>query len=122
MKTAILYIMVSVVGGAAGQVLLKQGMNQLGPITIAANQLLRLAWSLATNLYVVVGLGIYMLGVVFWLAALSRVDLSFAYPFASLSYVLMLIVSWGIFNEKISVLRLLGTLVICAGVLIIARS
>ncbi len=122
MKTAILYIMVSVLGGAAGQVLLKQGMNQLGPVTIAANQLLRLAWSLATNLYVVVGLGIYMLGVVFWLAALSRVDLSFAYPFASLSYVLMLLVSWGIFNEKISVLRLVGTLVICAGVLIIARS
>jgi drug/metabolite transporter (DMT)-like permease len=114
--------MVSVLGGAAGQVLLKQGMNQLGPVTIAANQLLRLAWSLATNLYVVVGLGIYMLGVVFWLAALSRVDLSFAYPFASLSYVLMLLVSWGIFNEKISVLRLVGTLVICAGVLIIARS
>lgn len=122
MKTSIIYILISVVGGAAGQVLLKMGMNSLGPLTLSAGQFLRILWSMATNLYVIIGLAIYMLGVVFWLAAISRVDLSFAYPFASLSYVLMLLVSWGIFGEKISLLRLVGTIVICVGVLIIARS
>jgi drug/metabolite transporter (DMT)-like permease len=122
MKTSIIYILISVVGGAAGQVLLKMGMNSLGPLTLSAGQFLRIIWSMATNLYVIIGLAIYMLGVVFWLAAISRVDLSFAYPFASLSYVLMLLVSWGIFGEKISLLRLVGTIVICVGVLIIARS
>jgi drug/metabolite transporter (DMT)-like permease len=122
MKTSIIYILISVVGGAAGQVLLKMGMNSLGPLTLSAGQFLRILWSMATNLYVIIGLAIYMLGVVFWLAAISRVDLSFAYPFASLSYVLMLLVSWGIFGEKISLLRLAGTIVICVGVLIIARS
>ncbi len=54
--------------------------------------------------------------------ALSRVDLSFAYPFASLSYVVMLAASWQLFNEDISLLRLMGTAVIVFGVLLISRS
>ena len=59
---------------------------------------------------------------VFWLVALSRVDLSYAYPFASLSYVVMLTASWLLFNENITSLRLLGTVVIGLGVFLISRS
>jgi drug/metabolite transporter (DMT)-like permease len=77
---------------------------------------------MGTNPYVFVGLGIYVLGTVFWLAALSRVDLSYAYPFASLSYVVMLIGSWLVFGESISLLRIIGSVVIIIGVLLISRS
>lgn len=122
MKTSIIYILISVVGGAVGQIMLKQGMNTIGPLTITAGQFFRMLWVMGTNPYVFSGLAIYVLSVVFWLAALSRVDLSFAYPFASLSYLVMLVASWGLFDEKISVLRLVGTIVVCVGVLIISRS
>jgi drug/metabolite transporter (DMT)-like permease len=71
---------------------------------------------------VVTGLTIYLGGTVFWLTALSRVDLSYAYPFASLSYVVMLIASWALFKENITPLRLVGTLVACAGVFLISQS
>jgi drug/metabolite transporter (DMT)-like permease len=71
---------------------------------------------------VVAGLAIYLGGTVFWLTALSRVDLSYAYPFASLSYVVMLIASWALFKENITPLRLVGTLVACAGVFLISQS
>ena len=54
--------------------------------------------------------------------ALSRVDLSYAYPFASLGYVVMLVASWQLFNENISPLRLAGTLMVCLGVFLISRS
>lgn len=122
MNTAIVYILISVVGGAIGQILLKHGMNQMGPVTLSSNQFLSIIWQMGTNLYVFVGLGIYVLSVIFWLAALSRVDLSYAYPFASLSYLVMLTASWGIFDEKISLMRILGTCVVCIGVLLISRS
>jgi len=122
MNVAIVYILISVVGGAVGQVLLKKGMGSMGPLTLTAGQLGNIIWRMATNPYVVVGLGIYALGTLFWLLALSRVDLSFAYPFASLSYVLMLIASWQLFKEDISVMRILGTCVICAGVVLISLS
>ena len=122
MTLAIFYILISVVAGAAGQVLLKKGMGSMGPLTLSIDQLGNILWRIGTNPYVVIGLAIYVTGTVFWLTALSRVDLSYAYPFASLSYIVMLIASWQLFNENITVLRLLGTLVVCLGVFIISRS
>jgi drug/metabolite transporter (DMT)-like permease len=122
MNVAIIYILVAVLGSAFGQVLLKKGMNTLGPLTLSSSQAVGTIWKIATNPYVIFGLGIYFLGTLFWLTALSRVELSFAYPFASLSYVLMLVASWAIFHENITPLRLLGSAVIIVGVLLIARS
>jgi len=122
MNLAIVYILISVLGGAAGQVLLKKGMGSMGPLTLSLNQLGSILWRMATNPYVVFGLGVYMLSTIFWLTALSRVNLSYAYPFASLSYIVMLIVSWQLFKEDISFLRLMGSLVIGIGVFLISRS
>lgn len=122
MNVAIVYILISVLGGALGQVLLKKGMSSMGPLTITASQAVNLVIKMLTNPFVILGLGIYFVGTLFWLTALSRVDLSFAYPFASLSYVLMLIASWALFNENITPLRLLGSATIIIGVLLIARS
>jgi len=122
MNISIVYILISVIGGAAGQILLKKGMSSLGPLTLAWNDLITNLWRIATNPYVFTGLGIYVISVVFWLFALSRVDLSFAYPFASLSYVIMLIASWRLFDENITPVRLIGTLLVGIGVLVISRS
>lgn len=122
MNIAVLYILISVAGGAAGQILLKKGMSGLGPLTLSAGELGSILWRIATNPYVVLGLSIYVASTLFWLMALSRVDLSFAYPFASLSYVVMLLASWRLFDENITPLRLLGTVIIGMGVLLISRS
>ena len=122
MTLTIVYILISVLAGAIGQVLLKKGMGSMGPLTLTANQLGSILWRIGTNPYVIIGLAIYVSGTVFWLVTLSRVDLSYAYPFASLSYVVMLAASWLLFSENITSLRLLGTLVVCAGVFLISRS
>lgn len=122
MKIAITYILISVLASVIGQLLLKVGMNKLGSITLSTNQFLLTSWKMVTNPYVFVGLVIYFAGTIFWLAALSRVDLSYAYPFASLSYVVMLVASWMMFDEKITLGRLLGTVVIGIGVFLISRN
>jgi drug/metabolite transporter (DMT)-like permease len=59
---------------------------------------------------------------VIWLFALSRVELSFAYPFVGLSFILMMFASSWFFAENISPLRIAGTLVIGLGVFIVSRS
>ncbi|MFA9406500.1 MAG: EamA family transporter [Anaerolineales bacterium] len=122
MDIAIVYILISVLGGAFGQILLKTGMSTMGPLTLSVESVPNIIIKIATNPFVVVGLIIYVLSTFFWLTALSRVDLSYAYPFASLSYVVMLLASWLLFHENITPLRLMGTLVIAAGVYLIARS
>lgn len=122
MNLYIIYILISVLGSALGQILLKKGMLQLGPLTLQSEQLWSSLLRMATNPFVIIGLLIYAAGTVFWLAALSSVDLGFAYSFASLSYIVMLVASWQLFNENISPLRLLGVLVISVGVFLISRS
>jgi len=122
MNLAIAYILVAVIASAVGQVLLKMGMNRAGALTLELDTIVGTLWKIGTNPYVVIGLLIYVTGTVFWLAALSRVDLSYAYPFASLSYVVVLAAGWLIFGENINPIRLVGTLVVALGVLIISRS
>lgn len=122
MNIAVVYILISVLVGALGQILLKKGMSSMGPLTLSADQVFSILWKMATNPYVVVGLAVYVMGTVFWLTALSRVDLSYAYPFASISYVIMLIASWRLFDENISLLRITGSVVIIIGVYLISRS
>ncbi len=121
MKTAVIYILISILTSVAGQLLLKKGMNAIGSVTLNLNQLIPTLWQMITNLDVFIGLVIYLFGIVFWLAALSRVDLSYAYPLASLSYVVMLIAAWLMFGEKMTLSRIMGTIVICIGVLLIYR-
>lgn len=122
MTLTIVYILISVMGGATGQVLLKKGMGSMGPLTLSPGQLWSMLWRIGTNPFVIVGLAIYVGSTVFWLVVLSRVDLSYAYPFASLSYVLMLIASWLLFNENITSLRVMGSAVVMLGVILISRS
>jgi len=122
MDLAIVYILISVLGGAVGQLLLKRGMTLLGPLTLSLNEFGSILIGMITNPFVVGGLFVYVCSTLFWLVALSRVDLSYAYPFASLSYVIMLVVSWRLFDEDISLLRLLGTATIAVGVLLVSRS
>lgn len=122
MNTAIVYILISVLAGGVGQVILKKGMGAMGPLTLSFGQLGSILWRMATNPYVVIGLGIYAMGTILWLTALSRIELSYAYPFASLGYVIMLIASWQLFHENISLMRLVGCGVVVLGVILISKT
>jgi drug/metabolite transporter (DMT)-like permease len=122
MNIAIVYILISVLAGGVGQIILKKGMSSMGPLTLTANDFLPIIWRMFTNPFVVIGLAVYGFSTILWLTALSRVDLSYAYPFASLGYVIMLFASWQLFHENISVLRLIGCGVVILGVILISRT
>ena len=118
---ALLYILVSGLLGVVGQLILKRGMAALGPLTLRPESLWHVVSLLAFNPLVILGLAVYVSGTFFWLLALSRVDLSFAYPFASLNYVFVLFASWVLLGERLTPIRLLGVAVIMLGVVAISR-
>ena len=119
----LVYIIPSVIAGVIGQVLLKRGMLNMGPLSLGGgSNVLSLVWSIFTNPWVIAGLALYVSGTLFWLIALSRADLSFVYPFATVSMALIILISRVVFNESISSLRLIGIITIALGVLIVARS
>ncbi len=122
MLTTLILLIIPAITGVAGQVMLKYGMSQMGALEISMAAVPSILWKMATSIYVVGGLAVYVSGIFFWLLALNRVDLSYAYPFASLSYVLIFLSSWLMLKEDISLMRVLGMVVICVGVFLVARS
>lgn len=120
--TVLLYILVAGVFSVAGQIVMKRGLVGIGPIGLEASALPQALLSLALNPLIVLGLLVTVMGTFFWLITLSRVDLSFAYPFASLNYGLVLAAAWFLLDERVSPTRLLGVLTICAGVALVMRT
>ena len=82
---------------------------------------LRSAWSLAQNPYILAGLVCYAVSLVVWILALSRVEVSLAYPMLSLGYIVTAIGAWMFFSERLSLLQWLGIVVIIVGVALLAR-
>lgn len=72
---------------------------------------------LIINPYCLAGLVCYALSTVCWLAILSKVDLSFAYPMISIGYVAVLLMSAFFFGEEVTLLRWLGVLLIGVGII-----
>lgn len=108
--------------GVAGQLLLKQGMSQMGALQLSLASAPSIMLRMATSPYVIGGLLVYASGTFFWLIVLNRVPLSYSYPFISLGIVLGLLSAWGLFHEHIPPMRWVGMLVICAGTFIVART
>ena len=123
LRTGVLaYILAAGVLAVAGQIILKRGLAMLGALQLTPAAAPGTLLSLALNPLVILGLAVTVSGTFFWLILLSRVDLSYAYPFASLNYVLVLAASWWILGEPISGVRLLGVASICLGVCLIMRT
>lgn len=122
MQKYIPLILAVVTTNAMSQILLKQGMNDIGRFGFEGSSLVKMLPVVAFNPFVVGGLAVLVFSMGLHLMALSRVDLSFAYPFLSVSYVLVLIAGYIWFGETINASRLFGVALICVGTFFVARS
>ena len=105
----------------AGQLLIKNGLNTLGQIDFASG--IVLAYSkIFFCPSVLFGLSLYISGVLAWKYVLTKMDLSYAYPFLALTYVLVAFSSMYFLNEQISPIRWIGIVTICFGVVLITQS
>jgi drug/metabolite transporter (DMT)-like permease len=115
------FILIAVTLGVVGQLFIKKGLNALGYVNFSAG-LFSAYLRIYLSPFVILGSLLYFFSIFFWLYALSKVDLSFAYPFLALSYVLILFASWWLLGENVSFLRWIGVLIICSGVLLVSKS
>ncbi|WP_419174463.1 EamA family transporter [Desulfosediminicola sp.] len=114
-------LLTSILMGAIGQVWIKKGLNSITDLNFA-NGIIHSYLKIFFSSYVMLGLTLYASGVFFWLYGLSKVPLSFAFPFVSLSYVLVFFLSWFYLGEHISMLRWTGLCTICLGVFIVSMT
>ena len=116
-------ILASVTLAAVAQLVLKHAVNRVSANQGGALQLSAASLkALFTSPFVWAGLFLFGLSAVVWLFALSRVSLTFAYPFASLSYVLILIFGRYVLHEQVTALRLAGVALIIGGIVAVAQT
>jgi uncharacterized membrane protein len=116
-----LMILLCVFLGSAGQLSLKHGMTSVGRFG-GNTQLVDGFVRAFSNPFVAGGFLCYGLSSLIWMVILSRGPLSWAYPMISMGYVIVVILSRVLLKEDVSAIRVVGTLVICAGVILVSRS
>jgi multidrug transporter EmrE-like cation transporter len=108
---------------ALAQMVMKIGMSASQVQTVLAHgSYTEIISTIVLNLYVILGLGMYIAGAGLWLLVLSRADLSLAYPFVGLGFILTMLLGWAVLQESIGLSRLLGTLFVTVGVVLISKS
>ena len=116
------FIVTGVLLNALAQLLLKAGTKSVGAIHLPMDNWFAIGLKVATQLPIIGGLTCYVLSVVLWIIALSRVDVSIAYPMLSLGYVVTAVGAWYFFGEAVSLQRMAAIVVILIGVALLARS
>jgi multidrug transporter EmrE-like cation transporter len=114
-------ILFTVLTNACAQIMLKKGMLGLGPVTLEAG-LVQTVFKIVFNPWVFLGLVMFVVSMASHLIVLSKVELSFAYPFLSLAYVVVAAYAYFIFKEDVNALRIAGIGFICFGTILISRS
>ncbi len=115
-------VLTGVLLNAVAQLLLKAGAGALAGIELRASNAMAIAGRLVLNAPIIGGLFCYAISVVVWILALSRVEVSVAYPMLSVGYVVNALAAWWLFGESLSAGRLVGIGIILIGVWLVARS
>ncbi len=120
--TMLLLILASVGLGAVAQVLMKLGMTAAAMReALAIGAAAPVVLAVLTSPGVMGGLALYGIATVLWLGVLSRVELSQAFPFVGLSFVLAAVLGYFVFAEAVSAMRVAGIALIVAGVVLVGR-
>ncbi|MBZ9653210.1 EamA family transporter [Phyllobacterium lublinensis] len=116
------FILFTVTTNAAAQVMLKYGMITLGPVSFSADTIIQRVFQIVFNPWVFAGLFTFVISMASHLYVLSKVDLSFAYPFLSLAYVAVALFAWAVFKEELGTFKIAGIAFIMVGTILIAQS
>jgi multidrug transporter EmrE-like cation transporter len=115
-------ILAGVLLNAAAQLLLKAGTTAVGHFEFHLDNVLPVGMKLAFEPHILGGLACYVVSVVVWIMALSRVPVSIAYPMLSIGYIVNAFAAYFLFGETLAGQKLLGIGFIVIGVWLVARS
>ena len=116
------FLITGVLLNAIAQLLLKAGTNRVGAFAFSWDNVVPIGVKLAMNGPILGGLACYVVSVVVWILALSRVPVSVAYPLLSVGYIVNAVAAWMLFGESITAQKMAGIGFIVIGVFLVARS
>jgi drug/metabolite transporter (DMT)-like permease len=115
-------VIASVFLNVVGQVFIKKGVDNLIINDISlVNKIFLMVKSIFST-WIFLGFSSVFLASIFWMFALTKLELGTAYPFMSLSFILILIFGYFFLDESITLYKLLGVLLIMVGVVLVSKS
>jgi multidrug transporter EmrE-like cation transporter len=110
------YIFMTVFFTVYGQFVIKWQVSQVSALPLSLFSKFIFFFQLITNPWIFSGLFAAFLGSLTWMAALTKLPLGYAYPFTSLSFVIVVLFSGIFFNEVVTPLKLIGVALVILGV------
>ena len=121
-KMNFLYIIGTVVFTVYGQLILKWRITDYGALPVPFMDKAAFLIKLLFDPFILSGFLSAFIASLFWMGAMTKFDLSFAYPFMSASFVFVFLFSMLLFNEPFSIHKVLGLFCIVIGIIITSRA
>jgi drug/metabolite transporter (DMT)-like permease len=115
------YIFGTVLFTVYGQLVVKWQVSKAGALPTAFSAKMLFFAKLILNPWIMSGMAAAFLAMLCWLSAMSKFELSYAYPFMSLAFVLVLILSAVLFHETVTVPKVLGLALVVGGIIVASR-
>jgi len=116
-----LYIFATLGLTVYGQLIIKWRIAQFGPLPVDFTEKLKFIFGLLFDPFIFTGFASAFLASLAWMAAMTKFDLSHAYPFMSLNFVVVLLLSSWLLSEQMTFQKVLGVGLIVFGTVIAAR-
>lgn len=119
--TGFIYVLGSVFFTVYGQLIVKWQVGKAGAFPTTFSQKIAFLTNLIVSPWILSAIAAGFFALLCWLAAMTKFELSYAYPFMSLAFVFVLILSAIFFHEAVTVPKVLGVLLIMAGLIVASR-
>jgi multidrug transporter EmrE-like cation transporter len=116
-----IFILLTILLTVYGQLLLKWRVSYWQKHLPVGINKFEFLFKLFTDFWVIQSVFLAMLAMASWMFVLTKFELSYAYPFTSLSFVLVILFSYLIFAESITITKLIGLAFIVVGVIISSK-
>lgn len=115
------YVLGSILFTVYGQIVVKWQVGKAGALPASFSDRIPFLLGLILNPWIMSGIVGGFFALLCWLAAMTKFELSYAYPFMSLAFVFVLVLSAVFFHEPLTVAKILGVLLIIAGIIVGSR-
>jgi multidrug transporter EmrE-like cation transporter len=116
-----LYIALTILFTVYGQMIIKWQVSNAGDFPPDLGEKLMFMVRLLLNPWVISSFAAAFMASLWWMAAMTQFELSFAYPFMSLAFVVVMVLSIMFLGEQLTWTKIAGTLIIITGLFVITR-
>lgn len=114
-------VLMAVLASSVGQIMMKSGADRVGALSLTPSTLLPDLLRILRVPEFAMALALFGVSSLIWVKVLGKTELTKAYPLGSMSYVFVIVLSALLLNESLTVSKVLGALIIMAGIFVIQR-